>query len=98
MMKFSVKIELANLTFKHLITRHFQYKVILSLNLALDLLKKMLEKDPFKRISATEALKHEFFGPKIVTVETMGSPISQGSGMRERPPAIVVERQNNHAM
>ena len=30
-------------------------------NLGLDLLKKMLEKDPKKRISASEALNHDFF-------------------------------------
>lgn len=49
----------------------------------------MLEKDPSRRISASDALKHEFFGRQIEH-ETMGSPISHGLGMRERPSPIVV--------
>jgi serine/threonine protein kinase len=32
---------------------------------AIDLLGKMLEKDPFLRISAADALKHEFFNEKF---------------------------------
>ena len=32
-----------------------------SIELAIDLVKKMLEIDPIKRINAENALKHEFF-------------------------------------
>lgn len=42
MMKFSVKIELVNLTFKELIIKLFQQKVNFLFNSALDLLRKML--------------------------------------------------------
>lgn len=42
MMKFSVKIELVNLTFKQLIIKLFQQKVNFLFNSALDLLRKML--------------------------------------------------------
>lgn len=65
-MKFLVKIDLANLTSKHQITRHFLQKVNLFFIKALDLLRRLLEKEPSKRISAADALKHEFFGHKVV--------------------------------
>jgi serine/threonine protein kinase len=36
----------------------------------MDLLKKMLEKDPIKRITATDALSHEFIRP--INIESSG--------------------------
>ncbi len=36
-------------------------KLYIFYNLGLNLLKRLLEKDPKKRITATEALNHEFF-------------------------------------
>jgi len=38
-------------------------------------------------------LNHEFFGAKIVQNNTT-SPISNGPTLRERPPSLIVERQN----
>jgi serine/threonine protein kinase len=54
----------------------------------------MLEKDPSKRINATDALNHDFFTKDSTGQSTASSPITNSTDVRGRPPSILVERQN----
>jgi serine/threonine protein kinase len=60
----------------------FYHAQLVKNKVALDLLKKMLEVNPDKRISAKEALTHEYFLNGNVTIEAEDRQSSHSSGMR----------------
>ena len=57
---------------------------------------KMLQKDPKKRISASEALASDFFATEAEIAAKLESPVlPTNQGLRERPPAVNVERNQS---
>ena len=98
-MKYLVRIELVNLTLKPVNIRDSLPKVFINVYLALSLLIKMLEKDPKKRVSATQALNSSFFKSEEQMMLENNSPVSTSTHQRgDRPLAVNVERNNSMSM
>ena len=63
----------------------------------LDLMRKLLEKDPKKRISATDALNHEFFSKDSGLYESIKNRESLRVSIPERKP-LIAEDKNRTSM
>jgi serine/threonine protein kinase len=63
----------------------------------LDLMRKLLEKDPKKRISATDALNHEFFSKDSSLYESIKNRESLRVSIPERKP-LIAEDKNRTSM